>query len=239
VTHGLPTHHSDNDVPMVRVTGVSRVYDTESESVWAVRDVSLEVDAGSFVCLFGSSGSGKSTLLNMMAGLDLPTTGSIRVLGQALESLNEDARARIRLHDVGVVFQDHHLIDEFTALENVMLPLEARGLPVAQARSEALHQLELVGLSGLHDRTPSKLSGGQRQRVGIARALIGGRRLLLADEPTGSLDSANSSSIFALLRQLCDQGATVVLATHEAASRQFADAVFEMQDGHLTTTRVG
>ena len=222
----------------VSVEAVSRVYETGSEPVWAVRDVTLAIPTGSFVCLFGPSGSGKSTLLNLLAGLDLPTIGSVRVFGRPIEGDSEDERARMRLHDVGVIFQDHHLIEEFTAVENVMLPLEARGVCAAEARKQACAQLTRVGLSGLEERPPAKLSGGQAQRVGIARALAGGRRLLLADEPTGALDSANSTALFKLLRDLCDSGTTVVLATHELASQDYADAVFVMRDGRLDADAV-
>lgn len=219
--------------PAIEARGLSRVYRSPSEEVWAVRDVDFVAAAGQFVCVFGPSGSGKSTLLNLCAGLDDPSSGSLKVLGNEMGSLDEDARARLRLEHVGVVFQDHHLIEEFSAAENVMLPLEARGLSAADARADAMSQLTRVGLAELADRPPRNLSGGQRQRVGIARALAGGRRLLLADEPTGALDSANAAALFSLLRDLCTQGTTVVLATHSLASRAYADAVWQMSDGSL------
>jgi putative ABC transport system ATP-binding protein len=210
---------------------VSRCFAASPEPVWAVRDASFSVDAGSFVCLVGASGAGKSTLLNVIAGLDSATSGTILVDDTDVGALSEEQRARLRLERVGVVFQDHNLIEEFTACENVMLPLEVLGVRVAEARDRAEAELDRVGLDGLGERYPAQLSGGQRQRVGIARALVGGRRLLLADEPTGALDSVNSRALFELLRGLCDQGTTVLLGTHELMSQDFADTIYEMRDG--------
>jgi putative ABC transport system ATP-binding protein len=217
----------------IDASGLSRVYRSDSEEVWAVRNVDMLVPTGHFVCVFGPSGSGKSTLLNLCAGLDDPTAGALRVLGEEMTTLDEDAKARLRLERVGVVFQDHHLIEEFTAIENVMLPLEARGLSASQARDDAMEQLRRVDMAKQCDRAPGKLSDGQRQRVGIARALAGGRMLLLADEPTGALDSTNAHALFALLKTLCLEGTTVVLATHSLASRDYADSVWQMKDGSL------
>ena len=210
---------------------VNRCFAASPEPVWAVREASFSVDAGMFVCLVGASGAGKSTLLNLIAGLDSATSGTILVEGTDVGLLSEEQRARLRLERVGVVFQDHNLIEEFTANENVMLPLEALGAPAQKARARAEAELERVGLHGLGQRFPAQLSGGQRQRVGIARALVGGRRLLVADEPTGALDSANSRALFQLLRGLCDQGTTVLLGTHELMSQDFADTIYEMRDG--------
>jgi len=225
-------HVADSDhEPALSLSDVGRCFAASPEPVWAVRDANLVLAAGTFTCLFGESGSGKSTLLNLMAGLDSATTGTIVVDGTDVGALVEDERARMRLERVGVIFQDHNLIEEFSAVENVMLPLEALGARPAQAREHARAELERVGLAGLEERFPAELSGGQRQRVGIARALVGGRRLLLADEPTGALDSANSRALFELLRGICDQGTTVVLATHELTSRDFADVVYELHDG--------
>lgn len=226
-------------VSAVVVEGVSRSFVSPSETVWAVRDGSFEVARGSFVCLFGASGSGKSTLLNLLAGLDSATTGMVRVGDTEVGGLSEDQRSRLRLERVGVVFQDHNLIEEFTAAENVMLPLEVLGRPVAAARAQAEEQLDRVGLAGLGARYPAELSGGQRQRVGIARALVGDRELLLADEPTGALDSVTSQALFALFRRLCDEGTTVIIATHELMAREFADVVLEMHDGRPVPVAAG
>jgi ABC-type lipoprotein export system ATPase subunit len=207
---------------------------SEVETVWAAREVDLVAYPGEFVCVFGASGSGKSMLMSLLAGLDLPDSGEIQGGGRDVGRLDESARARLRLETVGVVFQDHNLLEEFTAAENVALPSEASGVEAGAAREEAVCQLARVRLSGLEDRYPRQLSGGQRQRVGIARALTGRRATLLADEPTGSLDSAASTELFALIRALCDEGLLAVVFSHDHECRRFADTLYEMRDGRLT-----
>ncbi|MFD5161658.1 ABC transporter ATP-binding protein [Streptomyces hawaiiensis] len=223
------------DVALIRTKDVCKAYRSEVETVWAARDVDFSARPGEFVCIYGASGSGKSTLLNLLAGLDLADTGEIRVGGVDVGAANERQRAELRLRTVGVVFQDHRLIQEFTAAENVALPLEARGLSTAQAREEALRQLARVGLAGLEDRLPRQLSGGQRQRVGVARALTGQRAVLLADEPTGALDSAATGELFQLIRKLCDEGVLAVVCSHDPRCRDYADTVYEVVDGRLET----
>jgi putative ABC transport system ATP-binding protein len=219
--------------PLLSVEGAGRRYVTGAETVWAVREASFEAHAGEFVAVFGASGSGKSTLVNLLAGLDVPDDGTVWI-GQAdVGALDEDARARLRLGTVGVVFQDHNLVEEFSAAENVALPLEVRGWTYRDALREAEVHLDRVGLAGLGGRLPSQLSGGQRQRVGIARALVGDRRVLLADEPTGALDSANSRALFELIRALCDDGTLAVVCSHDLMVRRFADTVYEMVDGQV------
>lgn len=189
--------------------------------------------SGEFVCIYGASGSGKSTLLNLLAGLDLADSGEIHVGGVELGAAGDRRRAELRLRTVGVVFQDHNLIQEFTAAENVALPLEAIGMPAAEARSEAVKQLARVGLGGLEDRLPWQMSGGQRQRVGVARALTGHRTVLLADEPTGALDSEATRELFSLIRGLCDEGVLAVVCSHDTRCRDYADSVYEVIDGRL------
>lgn len=220
--------------PGITLQGVSRTFDGGADTVWAVREVDLDVAAGELVCLFGSSGSGKSTLLNLIAGLDLPTAGQVHVGSAEVSAMTVDQRSRLRQRDVGTVFQDHNLIEEFTALENVALPLEIVGTPFGEAVGPAEERLAQVGLAGLGQRFPHQLSGGQRQRVGIARALVGSRSVLLADEPTGALDSVNSRALFELLRQVAGAGTTVVVATHELMARDFADHVYEISDGRVS-----
>jgi putative ABC transport system ATP-binding protein len=212
---------------------VSRSFVSEVETVRAVRDVTLTAHGGELVLISGSSGSGKSTLLNLIAGLDRSDSGRITVAGTEVTDLDEAGRTTLRLEKVGVVFQEHRLIDEFTAAENVALPLQARGVAVKGALAQASALLGRVGLKGLEQRRPDQLSGGQRQRVGIARALAGDRRVILADEPTGSLDSATSLEMFGLLRALCDGGVLVVLCSHDPRSGTFADRHFELVDGEL------
>lgn len=219
---------------LLRLVGVSRSYVSAVETVWAVRDANLTAGAGELMCLYGASGSGKSTLVNLVAGLDSPDCGQVIVDDQDVARLGESARTRLRLRTVGVVFQEHRLIEEFTAAENVALPLEASGAGVREARRQAGAQLARVGLTGLEGRLPNQLSGGQRQRVGIARALVGNRRVLLADEPTGSLDSRASLELFGLLRSLCDEGLLAVVCSHDPTCREFADTVYEVIDGRPT-----
>ncbi|MEU8332227.1 ABC transporter ATP-binding protein [Micromonospora arborensis] len=218
---------------LLSIADVSRSFVSQVETVWAVREVSLTAHAGQFVCIYGSSGSGKTTLVSLLAGLDVADSGLISIGGLDVGSLDETGRARFRLETVGVVFQGDNLIDEFSAVENVALPLEVRGIAAAQAYAEARSQLSRVGLARLEDRLPGQLSGGQRQRVGVARALAGDRRILLADEPTGALDSTNSRELFELVRGLCSQGTLAIVCSHDIMCQEFADTVYEMVDGRL------
>ncbi|GGS74436.1 ABC transporter ATP-binding protein [Nonomuraea spiralis] len=195
----------------------------------ALRGVSLEVAQGELVAVMGPSGSGKSTLLNLAGGLDRPTSGTVRIEGRDLAEVRD--LAALRRGSVGYVFQDLNLIPSLTAAENVMLPRELDGVRAAQARKEALAVLADVGVDQFADRFPEELSGGQRQRVAIARALVGERRLLLADEPTGALDTATGDEILSLLRNRCDEGAAVLLVTHEPRYAAWADRVVYLRDG--------
>lgn len=224
----------DGLAPLIEVSGASRIYRSDAETVYAARDVHFTAYPGEFVCLYGASGSGKSTLLNLLAGLDVADAGTMRVAGIELTEATEQQRTALRLHTVGVVFQDHNLIEEFSAIENVALPLEATGRSPAAARAEAAARLEQVGLEGLESRFPHQLSGGQRQRVGIARALVGGRSIVLADEPTGALDSQATASLFQLIRALCDDGLLAVVCSHDPHGRELADSVYEVVDGRVT-----
>lgn len=221
------------DGAAINLHQVSRRFASGADVVWAVRDASFHVAYGQFVCVLGASGSGKTTLLNLIAGLDTADEGSVRVVGQDMTALSEAARTHLRLHKIGVIFQDHNLIDEFTATENVMLPLEVSGVPARSARAEALHLLDRVGLDGLGDRLPRELSGGQKQRVGVARALSGHRTVLLADEPTGALDSSNSRALFELFADLRADGVCVLLVTHDPLSQEYVDGSYQMTDGQI------
>ena len=208
---------------------------SEVETVTALDKVNFEVSDGEFVAVSGASGSGKTTLLNVLAGLVEADSGSVTVADYQVHKLSESRRALMRLADVGVVFQDHNLIAEFDAAENVMLPLRARGWSAADAKTQAQASLTQVGLKGLGRRLPAQLSGGQKQRVGIARALVGGRMVLLADEPTGALDSENSVSVFELLREFARDGVAVVVATHDPLIRKYADRLIVMKDGRIVS----
>lgn len=216
---------------------VTRTYVTEAEAITAVNGVTLTAEAGQLICVFGRSGSGKSTLLNLIAGLDIPDAGDVRVGDRLVQQLDEVARVQLRLQSVGVVFQDDGLIPEFTAAENVALPLEAQGVRTPAALRQAESLLARVGLEGLAGRLPAQLSGGQRQRVGVARAIAGGRRILLADEPTGALDTTTSADLFQLIRDLCDNGTLAIVCSHDPGCRVVADCVYEISDGVLTRCR--
>ncbi|MGI5287371.1 ABC transporter ATP-binding protein [Nonomuraea polychroma] len=213
------------------MTVVSSLRDVTREHgpVHALRGVSLEVSSGELVAVMGPSGSGKSTLLNLAGGLDRPTSGSVTIEGRDLARAKD--LAALRRRRVGYVFQDLNLIPSLTAAENVMLPRELDGVRSGRARAEALAALADVGAEEVADRFPEELSGGQRQRVAIARALTGERRLLLADEPTGALDTATGDEILQLLRSRCDEGVAVLLVTHEPRYAAWADRVVYLRDG--------
>lgn len=221
---------------LIEAHGVSRWFKSDAETVIAVDAVDLVAVPGEFICLFGHSGSGKTTLLNLLGAIDLPSAGEMVVDGVSTADLNEGGRIRLRRETVGMVHQTDLLIEEFLAFENVALPLEARGVPMRQAKDEAFALLDRMGLAGQEQRLPRQLSGGQRQRVGIARALTGGRRILLADEPTGALDSTNAKAIFSLLRDLACDGTLVIVASHDPRCTDFATRLIEMEDGRIAET---
>jgi putative ABC transport system ATP-binding protein len=213
--------------------GVTRIHGTGPTAVRALGGVDLSVRPGELLAVMGPSGSGKSTLLRLAGGLDEPTAGRVVVAGTDLGSFDRAARAAVRRRHVGYVFQDQNLISALTAAENVALPRELDGARARQARAEALDALRTVGIGDLADRFPDELSGGQRQRVAIARALVGDRGLLLADEPTGALDSHTGEAVLRLIRTRCDAGAAGVLVTHDARHAAWADRIVFLRDGLL------
>lgn len=220
---------------IAKLDNASKKYTMGDEVVLAVDAVNFEVGSGELACIYGASGSGKTTLLNILAGIDTADSGDVFAVGHTLSGRSETDRADIRLRHIGVVFQSNNLLPEFTARENVALPLMIRGHSRSRANTTADEALASVGLAELADRLPAHMSGGQRQRVGIARALAGEQQLLLADEPTGALDSQNSRQLFTLMRSLCqDHGTAVVLATHDPLARDFADSTHHMVDGAIT-----
>lgn len=220
---------------LIRLRDVCLTYTSDVESVRAIADVSLELQAGELLAIRGASGSGKTSLLSAIAGLMAVDSGGIYIADQDLAPLTSQQRAAVRLRDIGVVFQDHNLIPEFSTLENVALPMLALGYTRAEAEREAARNLELVGLPDFGHRYPRELSGGQQQRVGISRAISGGKRILLADEPTGSLDAANSVAIFALLRMLAESGVCVVVASHDPDVLSVATRSVEVRDGAVVS----
>ena len=218
--------------PRVRFERVSKDYLTDGARVAALRDVSLEVRSGEFVAVVGRSGCGKSTLLNLAGAMDLPTSGQVLLDEVPTSSLDDSGLTRIRREKVGFVFQSFQLLPTLTVLENVEVPLLLAGR--TDGRSAARERLASVGLEGLESRMPHQLSGGQMQRVAIARALVHRPRLLLADEPTGNLDTATGNAILDLLRRLpADQGTSVVMATHSQEAASTADVLVRMRDGRV------
>jgi len=218
-------------VPALEMLDVSRIHGRGDAAVHALRGLELCVMPGELVAVMGPSGSGKSTLLNLAGGLDQATAGRVRVHGDELGSLSAAELAAVRRRRVGYVFQDYNLIPSLSAAENVALPLELDGVRTRLALASARGALDEVGLDGLYDRFPDDLSGGQVQRVAIARALVGERSLILADEPTGALDSDTGEQVLALLRARCDRGASALLVTHEARHAGWADRVVFLRDG--------
>jgi putative ABC transport system ATP-binding protein len=217
--------------PALEILDVSRIHGRGDTAVHALRGLNLTVAPGELVAVMGPSGSGKSTLLNLAGGLDQATAGRVRVHGQELGSLSKGELARVRRRKVGYVFQDYNLIPSLTAAENVSLPLELDRVKTREATRLARLALDEVGLDGQHDRFPDDLSGGQQQRIAIARAVVGERSVILADEPTGALDSETGEAVLALLRSRCDAGAAALLVTHEARHAGWADRVVFLRDG--------
>jgi len=221
------------DQPVLHLDHVTRIHGEGATEVRALSEVSLRVGAGELVAVMGPSGSGKSTLLTLAGGLDSPTHGAVFVEGTDLAGLGNAGRARMRRTSVGYVFQSFNLIPALTALENVALPRELDGVRSSSARRAAREALAEVGIEDLADRFPDEMSGGQQQRIAIARAVVGERRLILADEPTGALDTDTGEEILRLLRARCDAGAAGVLVTHEARHAAWADRVVFLRDGLL------
>ncbi len=219
---------------IIDIENLSRVYDVGAEQVTAVNDVTLQVPPGQFIALVGRSGSGKTTLLNLMAGLDKPTSGKILFEGEDLTAMGEKELTEIRRHKVGFVFQAFGLLPLLSAFENVELPLRISGYGVREREERTREALGIVGLVPRANHRPYELSGGEQQRVAIARAIVTRPPLILADEPTGELDSTNAQSIFGLFREMVEtHGITVVAATHDSTLLAMADQVNEMRDGSI------
>jgi putative ABC transport system ATP-binding protein len=228
-------------MPVVDVRGVTRVYDTGKVQVHALRGVDMKVEEGEFLAIMGPSGSGKSTLMNVLGCLDRPTAGSYLLNGEDVATLGTDALARIRNRTLGFVFQAFHLLPRTSAQENVELPLlyHEEGLSWKEIHRRAKVALESVGLGDRMDHTPNELSGGQKQRVAIARALVSEPRVLLADEPTGNLDSRTTLEIADILQKLNREGLTILMVTHEAEIARFARRIVTMRDGLIASDRPG
>lgn len=217
--------------PLIDIRDLWKIYASGDTRVEALRGVSLKIDCGELVAIVGASGSGKSTLMNIIGCLDRPTRGTYRLDGVDVDNLSSDARATIRNQKIGFVFQSFHLLPRTSAVENVELPLFYSSLGTAEQHKRAMEALNTVGLSERAHATPSELSGGQQQRVAIARALVTRPALVVADEPTGNLDTSNSMAILAILQELNRTGITVLLVTHEADVAACAERVVTCRDG--------
>ena len=222
---------------LIECDGVWKRYRVGDVDVNALRGLSLTIDTGEFVAVMGASGSGKSTLLNILGCLDQPTQGVYRLAGVDVGGLSLNQLAELRNHRIGFVFQNFNLIPRTSALENAQLPLFYRALPLAEQRTKAAAALRRVGLAGREHHFPTQLSGGQQQRVAIARALITAPSILLADEPTGNLDTESSREIMSMLRTLNQEGITVILVTHEADIAAYAHREIVLKDGQLSSDR--
>ena len=218
---------------LIELKDVYKIYPMGDETVHALDGVSLSIDQGEFVAIVGSSGSGKSTAMNIIGCLDVPTSGSYHLGGVDVSTMDDDQQAEIRNKMLGFIFQQYNLIPKLSVLENVELPLLYAGVPAEERRDRAIRSLERVGLADKWKHLPSQLSGGQQQRVSIARALAGSPSVILADEPTGALDSRTGREVLSFLKQLNREGDTVVLITHDNSIAVRADRIIRLQDGRI------
>ena len=218
---------------MIEVQNLQKIFRTEEVETWALNDVSFTVADGEFVAIMGPSGCGKSTLLNILGLLDNPTKGSYKLQGVEVATLDENHRTDLRKGVIGFVFQSFNLIDELNVRENIELPLLYMGVPAKERRRRAEEVMERMNISHREKHFPNQLSGGQQQRVAIARAVIAGPKLILADEPTGNLDSVNGQEVMNLLKELNQQGTTIVMVTHSRHDASYANRIYNLFDGSI------
>ncbi len=224
--------------PLIELRQVVKTYQGKASAVMALKGIDLRVNAGEFVVVLGKSGAGKTTLVNMIAGIDRPTSGGIEVAGAAVHALGEDGRAAWRGRSVGVVFQFFQLLPTLTVLQNVMLPMDfAHRYSSREQRERAMHLLDQVGIADHAHKLPSAVSGGQQQRIAIARALANDPPILLADEPTGSLDSATANEVLGIFENLVDQGKTLLMVTHDKDLARRAGRIILLADGEIVERR--
>ena len=229
---------SSNGAPLIQLQGVKKVFYTDEVETHALADVHLEIKQGEYVSIAGPSGCGKTTLLSLLGLLDTPTEGTYLLEDRPVANLSAAERARIRNRRIGFIFQAFNLIGDLTVYENVELPLTYRGMPGAERRQRVQAALERVGMSHRSKHYPAQLSGGQQQRVAVARAVVGDPAILLADEPTGNLDSSNGGAVMDLLRELHRNGATICMVTHDPRYAQHADRTVALFDGRVVEEQV-
>lgn len=223
--------------PIINISNLMKTYKLGGETVHALNNVTLEIEKGEFLAIIGPSGSGKSTLMNMIGCLDRPQSGKYLLDGKDIGKMNDNQLATIRNQKIGFIFQNFNLLTKLTALENVELPLLYSGVATKERRERALEALNKVGLRDRANHLPTQLSGGQQQRVAIARALVGNPAILLADEPTGALDSKTSKEILQVMKELNELGNTIILITHDLAIAKQANRMVSIQDGQLLEDR--
>ena len=229
---------ASNNHVLIHLDGISKVFYTDELETHALDDVNLEIRDGEYVSIAGPSGSGKTTLLSILGLLDTPSGGEYMLAGQAVANLSPADRARVRNRQIGFIFQAFNLIGDLTVFENVELPLTYRGMTADERKERVQRSLEQVGLASRANHYPSQLSGGQQQRVAVARAVAGDPAILLADEPTGNLDSQNSESVMNLLKELHQGGATICMVTHDARYAHQADRTIDLFDGKIVEAGV-
>ena len=218
---------------MIQLQNIKKVFRTEEIDTWALREVNLEVKDGEFVSIMGPSGCGKTTLLNIMGLLDTPTDGTYMLDGKDVSQLSERERTNIRKGTIGFVFQSFNLIDDLDVYENIELPLLYMGVPAKERKKRVTEILDRMAMSHRRGHLPCQLSGGQQQRVAVARAVVSNPKIILADEPTGNLDSKNSKEVMDLLLQLHEQGTTIVMVTHSQHNASYADRIINLFDGQI------
>jgi putative ABC transport system ATP-binding protein len=223
---------------LLELRQISKSYGEGDTAIRALEEIDLSVDEGHLVAVMGPSGSGKSTLLTIAGSLEEPTSGEVNIHGASLRAMSRNDKARLRRRTIGYVFQDFNLLPGLTAAENVALPLELDGIPARKAQQAGLAALEQLGLAERANHYPDELSGGERQRVAIARSVVGERKLLLADEPSGALDSANGEAVMRMILDACTRGVAAVVVTHDAHLASWADRVIFLRDGRAVDQTV-